>query len=142
MRSHAVGGALLALAVVASACDSTTPTPSPTAPDTASITLTPAQPRTCEATQIEARAAVAGSSAKIVATCITCSGRFPPRSPGTTPTTAVTTLRLVAATPGTFRGEIVFTEVGTWRFDSPDLPLPMTRPTVQVIDPAAPRSCP
>jgi hypothetical protein len=77
----------------------------------------------------------------VTATCLTCSGRFPPPSPGTTPTIVVTTLRLIGVGQGTFRGEIVFSRGGTWRFDSPDLPLPVTRPTVQVVDPAVPRSC-
>lgn len=82
---------------------------------------------------------MATATATVIATCLTCSGRFPPPSPGVAPITVEAKLTLVGQ--GTFRGEIVFPRGGTWRFDSRDLPLPVTRPTVQVVDSAVPRSC-
>lgn len=130
----------LALAFVAVTCSGSVPTPSvPAASQAATIVLSPSPPRTCETTQIEAQVAVATTTATVIATCLTCSGRFPPPSPGVAPITVEAKLSLVSQ--GTFRGEIVFPRGGTWRFDSPDLPLPVTRPTVQVVPPAAPSSC-
>ena len=138
MRSKPIlVGAALLLATVCTTAP--TPSPSPAASQVATIVLSPTPPRTCETTQIEARAAVATATATVIATCVTCSGRFPPPSPGGAPITAEAKLTLVGQ--GTFRGEIVFPRGGTWRFDSPDLPLHVTRPTVQVVDPAVLRSC-
>jgi hypothetical protein len=135
-----VGVVLLVATVCTTApTPSPSPSPSPAASQVATIVLSPSPPHTCETTQIEAQAAVATTTATVIATCLTCSGRFPPPSPGVAPITAEAKLSLVAQ--GTFRGEIVFPRGGTWRFDSPDLPLPVTRPTVQVVDLAVPPSC-
>ena len=133
-------GVVLLLATVCTTAPtpSPSPSPSPAASHVATIVLSPTPPRTCETTQMEAQAAVA-TATTVIATCLTCSGRFPPPSPGVAPITVEAKLTLVGQ--GIFRGEIVFPRGGTWRFDSRDLPLPVTRPTVQVVDSAVPRSC-
>lgn len=81
-------GVVLLLATVCTTAPtpSPSPSPSPAASHVATIVLSPTPPRTCETTQMEAQAAVA-TATTVIATCLTCSGRFPPPSPGVAPIT-------------------------------------------------------